>query len=156
MNASHTGGHRDQWIETNWRRSEHTAGWTGALLHHYGSGRENLRRGGPECVSTVPGSPGSGRVISNWTGRWVFRWTIDARLEIRPNDATSRTLMATRSHPRNLLSMARLNRARFLGLLASCRRHRMPHTSRSLSGRFWPTSTPWFQGGDCSVMRARF
>ena len=45
-----------------------------------------------------------------------------------------------------LLAGSGPSRARSLRLLRSCRRTRMAHISRSLSGAFWPTILPLFQG----------
>ncbi len=58
----------------------------------------------------------------------------------------SRTRSATRSQPRSLLSMARLNRARSRSRSRSCRRIRMAQISRTFSGGFGPVSLPLFQG----------
>jgi len=51
-----------------------------------------------------------------------------------------------RSHPRSLLSIARLNSARSRRLLASSNRIRIAQIYFSLKGGFWPTSFPLFQG----------
>jgi hypothetical protein len=58
---------------------------------------------------------------------------------------TSRTLRFTRSHPRSLLSRARLNRAKSRVLLANCRRIRIDQISFGFSGGFCPSRRPLFQ-----------
>jgi hypothetical protein len=47
---------------------------------------------------------------------------------------------------RSLLSMSRLNSARSLARAANCSRIRTAQTSFNLSGVFWPTILPLFQG----------
>ena len=59
---------------------------------------------------------------------------------------TSSIRSLTRSHPRNLLSIARLKRARSRFWFASWSRTRMVQTSLGLSGRFCPIRWPLFQG----------
>lgn len=51
----------------------------------------------------------------------------------------------TKSHPRNLLSMATLNKARSLRLPASSSRARIAQTCLGSKGRFWPMIRPLFQ-----------
>jgi len=50
-------------------------------------------------------------VISKRTGLRVLLWMIEVRCLTRPAALTSATFSFTRSHPRKLLSMARLMRA---------------------------------------------
>jgi hypothetical protein len=85
-------------------------------------------------------------VISNCTGRSVFFCTICVRSRIRSPAWTSEVFSATRSHARNLLSIARLNNARSLLQPLSSRRIRIAQTSLGLKGRFWPTKRPLFHG----------
>ena len=76
----------------------------------------------------------------------VFRWITVARSCTRPPRHTSLTRSRTRSHPLNLLSMARLNSARSRLRRSSWSRTRIVQTSLGLSGRFWPVSRPLFHG----------
>jgi hypothetical protein len=62
----------------------------------------------------------------------------------------SRTRRLTRSHPRSLQSMARLNMARPRTCWVFWRWMRIAHMSLGFSGAFWPTSLPLFQGSRCS------
>lgn len=60
-------------------------------------------------------------MISNCTGRPVFCWMTVARLRIVPPLTRSPMRSLTRSHPRNLLSIARSKRARSRSRLCSSR-----------------------------------
>ncbi len=69
---------------------------------------------------------------------------------------TSRTRSWTRSQARSLLSIARSNRARSRARsVDSCSRPRMAHMSLRLSGAFWPTSLPLFQGSGWRSVEGR-
>ncbi len=59
---------------------------------------------------------------------------------------TSRTLSATRSQPRSLLSMPRLNRASSRTRPSIWSRTRSAQMSLSLNGAFCPTILPLFHG----------
>ena len=74
-------------------------------------------------------------VISNRTGLPVILWFNEVRSLTRPAVKTSRTLIATRSQPRSLLSIAILNSARSRALPAISRRTLMDQTCRGRSGR---------------------
>ena len=78
------------------------------------------------------------------------------RLAIRVPCATSLTLSLTRSQLLNLLSRARLKRARSRLLLAICNRIRIAQTSLSFSGGFCPVSLPLFQGVWCGLSCVRY
>ncbi len=80
------------------------------------------------------------------TGRRVLRCMTTARGATWSPWKMSRTRRPTRSHERNLLSIARSSRARSRARSASCRRTRIAQTSLTLSGAFWPRSLPLFQG----------
>ena len=70
--------------------------------------------------------------------------------------AMSLTRILTRSQLLNLLSMAKLKRAKSRIRLAICKRIRIDQTSLSLRGGFCPTSLSLFQGMPClgeSVVR---
>ena len=56
------------------------------------------------------------------------------------------TRSPTRSQPRNLLSMERLNSASSRVRWSSCSRIRMAQISFSFNGGFWPSSLPLFHG----------
>jgi len=58
---------------------------------------------------------------------------------------TSRTRSDTRSQPRSLLSIARLNKSRSRALSASCSRIRSDQISFGFSGGFWPSRRHVFQ-----------
>lgn len=60
--------------------------------------------------------------------------------------AISRIRKLTRSQPRNLLSVAKLKRAKSLVFLASCRRTRMAQMSGRRRGALYPTNLPLLQG----------
>jgi len=85
-------------------------------------------------------------VISNWTGRLVFCCNTIVRDITLVPCATSRTLSFTRSQPRSLLSIARLNKASSFVALASCNLIRIAQISLSLSGGFCPMSLCLFHG----------
>src|SRR5262245_47132128 len=61
--------------------------------------------------------------------------------------ATSSTPRATRSQPRSLLSMARLNSARSRACLCNCSLARIDHTCPGRKGGFGPASLPLFHAG---------
>ena len=90
-------------------------------------------------------------VISNWTGRPVFFWTIVARCRTFAPEQTSSSRGLTRSQARSLLSIARLKIARSRLDRAISRRTRMDQTCFGWSGFFWPTSNPLFQGRERSL-----
>jgi hypothetical protein len=102
----------------------------------------------------VAGSPGNQAstelldcsVISNWTGRPVFFWTIVARCRTLAPEQMSSTRSLTRSQARSLLSIARLNITRSRLDRAISRRTRMDQTCFGSRGFFWPMSNPLFQG----------
>src|SRR5690606_34859141 len=76
-------------------------------------------------------------VISNWTGHLVLCCMTMARVATWSPWHTSRTLRATRSHPRSLLSMPRLKSASSRTRLSIWRRTRRAQMSLSLKGAFW-------------------
>jgi hypothetical protein len=85
-------------------------------------------------------------VISNWTGRPVFFWTMVARrLALAPEQISS-TRSLTRSQARSLLSIARLKIARSRLDPAISRRTQMDQTCVGSRGFFWPMINPVFQG----------
>jgi hypothetical protein len=84
-------------------------------------------------------------VISNWTGRSVFFWTIVARCRTFTPEQMSSIRSLTRSQARSLLSIARLNIARSCLDRAISRRTRMDQTCFGSRGFFWPMSNPLFQ-----------
>ena len=86
-------------------------------------------------------------VISNWTGRPVFFWTIVARCRTLAPEKMSSRRSFTKSQARSLLSIARLKIARSRLDRASSRRTRIHQTCFGSRGFFWPISNPLFQGG---------
>lgn len=77
-------------------------------------------------------------VTSNCTGRCVLRCMTIARCMMLRPCAMSLTFKLSRSQPRNLLSIARLNSARSLACSINCRRIQMAHISfnfKRLSGQ---------------------
>lgn len=85
-------------------------------------------------------------VISNCTGQRVLCYMTMARGSAALPWATSKTRKLTKSQPRSLLSIARLNSAKSRACPASWSLIRIAQISFSLSGAFWPTSLPLFQG----------
>ena len=85
-------------------------------------------------------------VISNWTGRPVFFWTIVARCRTFAPEQMSSIRSLTRSQARSLLSIARLKMTRSRLDRAISRRTRMDQTCFGSRGFFWPISSPLFQG----------
>jgi hypothetical protein len=85
-------------------------------------------------------------VISNWTGRSVFFWTIVARCRTLTPEQMSSNRSLTRSEARSLLSIARLKITRSCLHRAISRRTRMDQTCFGSRGFFWPMSNPLFQG----------
>ena len=85
-------------------------------------------------------------VNSRSTGLPVFCWSTLARERIWSPWATSLMRRGTRSQPRSLLSMARLNSARSRSRPAICSRMRISQICRRVNGRFCPVSLPLFQG----------
>lgn len=69
------------------------------------------------------------------------------RSRTEPPATRSITLRRTRSQPRSLLSIARLNNARSRKLSPSLSRARMAQTCLGRRGRFWPIGRPLFHGG---------
>src|SRR6516162_10714344 len=69
-----------------------------------------------------------------------------ARSRTRPLTLTSSTCSRTRSQPRSLLSIARLNKARLRARRSTWSRTRIDHTSLGFRGRFCPIRRPLFQG----------
>src|SRR5215472_12627374 len=69
-----------------------------------------------------------------------------ARSRTRPPTLTSSTCSRTRSQPRSLLSIARLNKARLRARRSTWSRTRIDHTSLGFRGRFCPIRRPLFQG----------
>ena len=59
---------------------------------------------------------------------------------------TSHMCSFTKSQPRSLLSIARLNKASSRGLFANCKRIRIAQISFSLRGDFGPINLPLSQG----------
>ena len=93
-----------------------------------------------QCTSSPIAIPATTGLIESFgTGQ-------DAAREHRVKWLLSDTRSATRSQPRSLLSMARLNMARSRSRSWICRRMRMAQTSRSFNGGFWPISLPRFHG----------
>src|SRR5258705_1031159 len=78
-------------------------------------------------------------MISNWTGRPVFFWTIGARCRTFNPEQTSSNRSLTKSEARSLLSIARLKIARLRLDRAISRRTRMDQTCLGSRGLFWPT-----------------
>src|SRR5450631_3346863 len=85
-------------------------------------------------------------VISNWTGRLVFFWTIVARCRTLAPEQMSSIRSLTRSQARSLLSIAKLKIARSRLDLAISKRTRMDQTCFGSRGFFWSMSNPLFQG----------
>jgi hypothetical protein len=85
-------------------------------------------------------------VSSNLTGRPIFFCRTVARSTAYPLGATSSTLSATTSHPRSLLSMARLNIARSRVRRSICSLVRIDQTCFGRNGGFGPISLPLFHG----------
>ena len=85
-------------------------------------------------------------VISNWTGRPVFFWTIVARCRTFTPEQTSSSRSLTRSQARSLLSIARLKITRSRLDRPISRRTRIDQTCFGSRGFFWPISNPLFQG----------
>src|SRR5258707_6788161 len=85
-------------------------------------------------------------VISNWTGRPVFFWTIVARCRTFTPEQISSNRSLTRSQARSLLSMAILKMTRSRQDRVISRRTRMDQTCFGSRGFFWPMSNPLFQG----------
>jgi len=86
--------------------------------------------------------------------QWIFHPLRD-RL-ICPDAITSTTFIRTRSQPRNLLSIAILNRARSRWFSANSSRTRIAQTCLGFSGSFWPTMRPLFQAGRRARMAGKF
>lgn len=84
-------------------------------------------------------------LISNLTGRSVFCWMIDARATTRLLRKTSLTQIFTKSQPRSLLSIARLNNAKSRIRFANSNCKRIAQISLTLSGGFGSTHLPVFQ-----------
>ena len=101
---------------------------------------------------------GDGRVISELMANAlardfgsVDRWRSEfvalvARSAVEPLGATSSTFTATRSQPRSLLSIARLNSARSRACRSFWSIVRIAQTCFGLSGGFEPVNLPLFQG----------
>jgi len=85
-------------------------------------------------------------VISNWTGLLVFCCKIIARFEIWEPWQISLTFSLTRSLPRSLLSIAKLNNAKSRIFFVSSSLILIAQISLILSGGFWPINLPLFQG----------
>ena len=85
-------------------------------------------------------------VISKCTGKPVFYCVMIARAMIWFPWEIYRNLSLTKSQPRSLLSIARLNKARSRIRYNSSRRILIDQISFSLSGDFCPTSLPLFHG----------
>lgn len=94
--------------------------------------------------------------ISNRTGFCVLLFSTDARSLIWLDAITSTTFIFTKSHPRSLLSIAMLNRARLRWFSASSSRTRIARTCFGFSGHFWPTIRPLFQAGQSARMAGMF
>lgn len=84
--------------------------------------------------------------ISKWTTPDVFRCITEALSRTRPPAATSSIFSAMRSHPLNLLSIAKLNIAKSLTCLLVSNKDRIVAISSNLSGRFWPIILPLLHG----------
>ena len=85
-------------------------------------------------------------VTSNWTGCFVFCCITLARAATWPPWQTSLTRSRTKSHPRNLLSMAKLKSAKSRTLPKISRRTRIAQISLTRSGAFCPTNLPLLHG----------
>ena len=85
-------------------------------------------------------------VISNCTGRPVFRCTTIPRSRTSAPEQMSSVLRRTRSDALSLLSIARLKSARSWGEPDISRRTLIDQTCLGNNGRFWPTTSPLFQG----------
>src|SRR2546423_5574002 len=83
---------------------------------------------------------------SNLTGRPVFFCRTVARSAVYPPAATSSTRMATTSHPRSLLSIARSNIARSRLRPSIWSLVLIDQTCLGRNGGFAPVSFPLFQG----------
>jgi hypothetical protein len=122
----------------------HIGGWICEDLHEVDLGRD-------EPVARSIGSQASTElldcsVISNWTGRPVFFWTIVARCRTLAPEQMSSSRSLTKSQARSLLSIARLKIARSRLDCAISRRTRMDQMCFGSRGFFWPMSNPLFQG----------
>src|SRR5215472_2990850 len=69
-----------------------------------------------------------------------------ARSRTRPPTLTSSTCSRTRSQPRSLLSIARLNKARLRARRSTWSRTRIDHTSLCFRGRLLPNEAPFVPG----------
>lgn len=98
--------------------------------HRSGSGRRSRPASSPRGDPAHDGFADLS-VSSNCTRRPVFRRGTVVRGRMRLPSSTSSTRSATRSQPRSLLWMARLNRARSRSRSAICSRGRMAQTSPS-------------------------
>ena len=101
-----------------------------------------MRRNGSQASTEVLDCS----VISNWTGRPVFYWTIVARFRTFAPEQMSSNRSLTRSQARSLLSIARLKMTRSRLDRAISKRTRMDQTCFGSRGFFWPISNPLFQG----------
>ena len=72
-------------------------------------------------------------------------WITETRSRTRSSLTRSDTASLTRSQPRNLLSMATLNKAGSCRLLPSFKRVWIAQTCFGSKGRFWPMIRPLFQ-----------
>lgn len=72
--------------------------------------------------------------------------TLSRSFVTRPPCSTLFRRRFSRSHPRSLLSSARLNSARSRSMFASCKRIWIDQISLSFRGGFCPTNSPLFQG----------
>jgi hypothetical protein len=86
----------------------------------------------------------------------VFLCRTVARSIAYPLGATSSTLSATTSQPRNLLSMARLNIAKSRVLPSTCNLVRIDQTCFGRRGGFAPVSLPLFQAVRLVVIEVAF
>jgi len=87
--------------------------------------------------------------VSDFELYWAMRFTLHhdrmiARCMMLRPCAMSLTFKLSMSQPRSLLSIAKLNRARFLTFSVIWRRVRIANISFNFSGVFWPTSLPLF------------
>src|ERR1700712_4988693 len=90
--------------------------------------------------------------LLNCTGRCVLCCITTARDATCSPWHTSRTLRLTRSQPRSLLSIPRLNSASSRTRLSICSRTLSAQMSLTLKGAFWPTILPLFHGSRCTAL----
>jgi hypothetical protein len=149
--AASSAYHKGPTLSRCFQPSGAPTGHIGGLICEHSLARSRLGKRYREPVARSIGSQASTElldcsVISNWTGRPVFFWTIVARCRTLTPEQISSNRSLTRSQARSLLSIARLKIARSRLDRAISRRTRMDQTCFGSRGFFWPMSNPWFQG----------